>query len=586
MAPKRQSARLMQQRLPEEEQMRIALANSMKTFKEEQRQCADLSHLDDVKLDATQRTTQVFRRRKRPRQEEDEEPAVSNGGNDENSGKSRTMDEIVESTEILKDAPAKARSAGKSKQSKTTKRQKSLKRLIPSTKKKKKKDLVRSYFGFSAPGKLEEPSPEGSNEFQEVLLVDDEDHLQDSEQQLKRCGVKFAYPSRNDPEAVEVEEHHLQCLAEHEYVNDTIIDLYIKYILVSQSTELERFHVFNSFFFKRLAQAVCDEDYVESVGKLRKWTKGVDIYDKAYVLMPVHQQMHWSLVVVCFSGPKPGCHILHLDSMQTGHVSRPIYEVVRRYLAAEWISHGGENKDFKNVHERKVKVPKQQNEYDCGLFMLHYIQQFLSKAPASFSDSMVKDMHAWFSLAEASKLRTTIRDITDKIFFPKEGKEEPALDSVAIDGATKPESEQDPSAAFINEATVEGSNGDNTTQQAVTNDTTQQAVANDNTNQQAVTNDPASVPSSEERRDDDPANVPSNEEIRDDHPAGNPSSEEILPASTGNDPVNNSSTEEIVPASTGNDPANNPSTEEIIPGRSDPDGMVPGESHEDHPASS
>lgn len=42
--------------------------------------------------------------------------------------------------------------------------------------------------------------------------------------------VKLAYPSKEDPEAVEVEYQDLGRLAPLEFLNDTIIDFYIKYV--------------------------------------------------------------------------------------------------------------------------------------------------------------------------------------------------------------------------------------------------------------------------------------------------------------------------------------------------------------------
>lgn len=32
-----------------------------------------------------------------------------------------------------------------------------------------------------------------------------------------------------------------------------------------------------------------------------------------------------------------------------------------------------------------VQLPQQQNSYDCGLFLLHYVELFLEEVPANFS---------------------------------------------------------------------------------------------------------------------------------------------------------------------------------------------------------
>ena len=37
------------------------------------------------------------------------------------------------------------------------------------------------------------------------------------------------------------------------------------------------------------------------------------------------------------------------------------------------------------MHFLRAKVPQQDNEYDCGIFLLHYVELFLKVAPPRFS---------------------------------------------------------------------------------------------------------------------------------------------------------------------------------------------------------
>ena len=53
--------------------------------------------------------------------------------------------------------------------------------------------------------------------------------------------------------------------------------------------------------------------------------QGVDIFSKDFLLIPIHDALHWSLIIVCHPGlefesgdRKP--YILHLDSMEGEHV--------------------------------------------------------------------------------------------------------------------------------------------------------------------------------------------------------------------------------------------------------------------------
>ncbi|WVZ81060.1 LOW QUALITY PROTEIN: hypothetical protein U9M48_028485 [Paspalum notatum var. saurae] len=60
----------------------------------------------------------------------------------------------------------------------------------------------------------------------------------------------------------------------------------------------------------------------------------------------------------------------------------------------------------------KLNVPQQQNDYDCGLFVLYYMQRFIQEAPERFLE---KDFsmfgRRWFQPEEPSQLRDQIRGL-------------------------------------------------------------------------------------------------------------------------------------------------------------------------------
>ncbi|KAL6518020.1 hypothetical protein OROMI_033721 [Orobanche minor] len=56
------------------------------------------------------------------------------------------------------------------------------------------------------------------------------------------------------------------------------------------------------------------------------------------------------------------------------------------------------------------KVPQQRNEYDCGLFVLYFMQRFLEEVPDMRNKSHLEMFgKKWFKPEEASRLRTSIR---------------------------------------------------------------------------------------------------------------------------------------------------------------------------------
>ncbi|KAL2645075.1 hypothetical protein R1flu_012662 [Riccia fluitans] len=222
----------------------------------------------------------------------------------------------------------------------------------------------------------------------------------------RRMVDKLAYPSKDDPEAVEVDYQDLQRLAPMEFLNDTIIDFYIKYMQRPECLkpdQKKRFHFFNSFFYKKLFETAnsqpSSKKHSPDLSKLRKWTKGTNIFEKDYLFVPIHDKWHWSLAIICNpggGGPDRGSErfILHLDSMSPGHKSAVVFRLLKLYLSVEWAHQWQEDKNGDlcqrialEISTKKVQVPQQDNESDCGLFLLHYIHCFLQEAPIHFKSS-------------------------------------------------------------------------------------------------------------------------------------------------------------------------------------------------------
>lgn len=218
-----------------------------------------------------------------------------------------------------------------------------------------------------------------------------------------------------------------------------------------------------------------------------KWTKDVDLFDKDFLFVPIHDNLHWSLMIVCHPGveprkagvgsgeassragpstgegssssgrtrrgagtgaggapPKhPRCgltaepFIMHLDSMPGGHATAGTAAVLRQYLTDEWRSKkAGRAADgaagrSAAAHPRtftptncqviKPKVPAQTNDYDCGLFVMAFVEHFVGAVPPTLNVAAVRASLAggsafpgfltseWFLPAAASNLVWDLR---------------------------------------------------------------------------------------------------------------------------------------------------------------------------------
>nr|CAB3478233.1 unnamed protein product [Digitaria exilis] len=275
------------------------------------------------------------------------------------------------------------------------------------------------------------------------------------------------FVNRMDPEAVELAYSDMKCLEPEEYLKSPVINFYLEYL--KKSRPRRDLYMFNTYFYSKLENALSTLGNRDSqFSKLRRWCRNVDIFKKSYLILPINEtsipvyhdiiyngycivimiiRMHWSLIIVCMptKGADSGPMMLHLDSLGL-HNSQNIFDIVARYLFMSFniitaileknggiygrillmIFHfqGRYGSVFREILKGKrlrqeawnssyssfFNVPRQQNEYDCGLFMLYYIDKFIQQAPERLTkESLGMFGRKWFNHEEASQLREGIR---------------------------------------------------------------------------------------------------------------------------------------------------------------------------------
>ncbi|KAK9386955.1 hypothetical protein V1515DRAFT_91794 [Lipomyces mesembrius] len=251
---------------------------------------------------------------------------------------------------------------------------------------------------------------------------------------------------------VVITEDDFSRLDDGEFLNDTIIDFYLKYI----QDRLQKAHpqiadstyIFNTFFYKRLTQRI--NGVKGAFDNVKKWTSKVDLFSMKYVIIPIHERAHWYLAVIvnlCELGkeksggggdvprweqkPKDGAvsDIEHIDSddgdddkdssspkgildkflpkkgtksilpnepvififdsLKLRHNS--VFRPLRDYLVAEAEDKRGITIERDQIKSKYGYAPAQPNYCDCGVFVAHYVEAFLAK-PEAFLPLLV-DMH-------------------------------------------------------------------------------------------------------------------------------------------------------------------------------------------------
>ncbi|XP_049368920.1 ubiquitin-like-specific protease 1D isoform X4 [Solanum verrucosum] len=273
---------------------------------------------------------------------------------------------------------------------------------------------------------------------QAVVLVDEEDpdaikETEPVDQVIERKATTIYYPSRVDPESVEICCLDMESLAPEAYLSSTIMNFYIRYLQKTKPhADVDEYHFFNTYFYQKLKEAVLSKQNEKEASfvRLRRWWKGVNIFEKAYIFLPIHEDLHWSLVVICIPDKEDqlGPILLHLDSLGL-HCSKSLFATIRKFLVEEWkFLRQGEvpalpisDKIWENlprrIDENIIQVPQQRNEYDCGLFVLFFMERFIDEVHRRLKK---KDFtmfgRRWFKPEEASCLRMKIHRILEEEF--------------------------------------------------------------------------------------------------------------------------------------------------------------------------
>lgn len=257
--------------------------------------------------------------------------------------------------------------------------------------------------------------------------------------------VMFVFPPGERGSITVTAEEHGR-LKERKYLNDSLIDFYIKYL----ETRLQRQAripdnvplFFSSFFFRRMVpkDRLSSKEHIDYCG-VKSWTKNIDIFKRKYVFIPICDSSHWSLVIIvnlhCFEDimrngadsvePNERPKIIYMDSLDPDR-GTAFGNIVIHYLTEEFHHRKVRNKSesisqndlFKRISKimkvHKPRVPLQSNEYDCGLYLLQCLQMFLFDGYFQHNvKNNVESLDKSFSHTDIEQLRMDICDLMNRL---------------------------------------------------------------------------------------------------------------------------------------------------------------------------
>ena len=171
--------------------------------------------------------------------------------------------------------------------------------------------------------------------------------------------------------AITISVKDYQTLHDGMYLNDTIIDVYFKWLFYSNTTIQKHIYHFSYQFYSTLVR--------HGPHHVIPWTRRTqtNIFQKKILLFPINEKFHWSLGMVLYpaniSHPTLQPYICILDSADI-HAKDPSANNIRQWLTLEWNRYNNQHREFtpNNCPLKHFPTPKQHNGYDCGIFTCKY----------------------------------------------------------------------------------------------------------------------------------------------------------------------------------------------------------------------
>lgn len=134
--------------------------------------------------------------------------------------------------------------------------------------------------------------------------VEDEEHSNSTEKYSEVVGLGKRW---RDPLVFSegrfratVDFHDLLRLDEGEFLNDNLIDFYMIYCFKQHNVPEDKVFFFNTFFYSRLTENTGRASMNYSA--VKRWTSKIDIFNFDYIVVPINEDTHWYLAIICNIG--------------------------------------------------------------------------------------------------------------------------------------------------------------------------------------------------------------------------------------------------------------------------------------------
>ncbi|OQV18596.1 hypothetical protein BV898_07421 [Hypsibius exemplaris] len=185
-------------------------------------------------------------------------------------------------------------------------------------------------------------------------------------------------------------------LAKGQQLGDGVMQFMLEVLRLSlNETDTQEIHFMSYFFFQTFLGAIRGVDMTKGsastlppavFARLKDHSKKADLFAFEYLVIPILNEQHWYLVIVCHPDskaqpPKKPIMVI-IDSLHSlGSKDRHKFtcDLIAKWLGSEYFGRKGEHKDFTEKACLRVepKTPQQANGVDCGVFMYTALGYFI-----------------------------------------------------------------------------------------------------------------------------------------------------------------------------------------------------------------
>ncbi|KAJ8451642.1 hypothetical protein Cgig2_018276 [Carnegiea gigantea] len=244
---------------------------------------------------------------------------------------------------------------------------------------------------------------------QTVVLVDEEEP-EHADAERKQEAEELSL--RDDPESLEIFHSELKCLECGKCLTSTITNFYIRFLQEFPPQRSQpNFYFFNTYFYSKLQAAVAYKNSGKEAFfiKFRRWWKGVNIFQKAYVFLPINEDLlknEWEYL-------SQGNAVL--DIPISDRIWKHLPHTIDQKIVTAYVCRA------EAMSSPRTPLILYQGRLMIAIVVLYYMERFVQAAPDRLKKQAFDDV--LFKPREASSLRWRIKTMLQEEFrkAPREG---------------------------------------------------------------------------------------------------------------------------------------------------------------------